>query len=167
MKRRAMRVFLLVVGLVLTGPHPFLLLKDFHRQEIIGAVPLWMDDRFEMEWVHSVELTPWRETYRVHWLRGMELAETSFQSFGAGVPTAFADAVVAVHDGWITVSGLHEQRDSVLYVISRKDYKLTAGGQQWKLSEVLPLGTSLELSVRWYPWWYRYLYRLKQKGSDV
>lgn len=163
MKRNLVRFFLLVVGLILMGPHPFLFLKDFHRQETIGVVPLRLEDSFTVEWVHSVELTPWRENYQVHWLHGMELAETSFRSFGAGVPSDFPKEQVTVKDGWIIVSGIHEQRDSVLYLITRDDYALTVGHQIWKLSDVLPLGTSLELSIKWLPWWYRYLYTIEGK----
>ncbi|MFY0546360.1 DUF1850 domain-containing protein [Brevibacillus sp. H7] len=170
MKKRTARILLLIVGLILIGPHPFLFLQDFHRQETVGAVPMHFTDAFSVEWIHSVELTPWRETYHVHWMNGMELAETSFRSFGAGVPTEFSGADFSVRNGWITVSGLHEQRDSVLYLITRDDYKLTVGTQVWKLSDVLPLGTSLELSVKWFPWWYRYLYRLEKRddrGKEV
>ncbi|CAM5797033.1 MULTISPECIES: DUF1850 domain-containing protein [Brevibacillus] len=166
MKKWIFRLLLLFVGLTALGPQPFLFLNDFHQQETIGAVPLGMTDQFEVEWVHSVELTPWRETYSVHWLYGMELAETSFRSFGAGVPTEFADAKVTVQDGWIKVSDLHDRRESILYLITRDDYVLRVSGQQWKLSDVLPLGTSLELSVKWFPWWYRFVYKLEKKGSD-
>ncbi len=170
MKKRTARILLLIVGLILIGPHPFLFLQDFHRQETIGVVPLNITDSFSVEWVHSVELTPWRETYQVDWIKGMELAETSFRSFGAGVPTDFSGDQLSVRDGWITVSGIHEQRDSVLYLVTRDDYKLLVGTQVWKLSDVLPLGTSLELSVKWFPWWYRYLYKLEEQnvsGKEV
>lgn len=160
-------VFLfLLAGLIALGPHPYLQLRDFHRQVMIGAVPLQFTDRFQVEWVHSVELTPWRETYRVNAFSGMELAETSFRSFGAGVPANFRDQEVhlSVEDGWITVTGLHEQRDKVLYLVTRDDYALLVGEQRWKLSALIPLGTSLELSVRWYPWWYRYVNGLDERG---
>lgn len=171
MEKWLSRLFLLlVVGLILLGPHPYLLLRDFQRQDTIGAVPLHLQDRFHIEWIHSVELTPWRETYRVTGFSGMELHETSFRSYGAGVPANFQDkqgVQLSVQQGWITISGLHEQRDKVLYLITRDDYSLSVGKQKWKLSDVLPLGTSLELSVRWYPWWYRYLYGLEKRGSDM
>lgn len=168
MKKWLSRTFLLLVlGLILVGPHPYLQLRDFHQQEMIGIVPVRMQDEFQVEWIHSVELTPWRETYKVTGFSGMELAETSFRSFGAGVPADFQGANVSVQEGWITVSDLHEQRDKVLYLITRDDYSLSLEMQKWKLSDVLPLGTSLELSVRWYPWWYRFVYGLEKKGSDV
>lgn len=154
---------LLIVGLALLGPHPFLLMRDFHQQAMIGAVPLYWRDQFEVEWVHSVELTPWRETYTVDWLRGMELTETTFRAFGAGVPSEVSEATVTVQDGWIKITALHQRRDSVLYLITRDDYLLRVRHQQWKLSDVLPLGTSLELSVKWFPWWYRYLYKLETR----
>ncbi|MEJ8548675.1 DUF1850 domain-containing protein [Brevibacillus borstelensis] len=166
MKKWIFRLLILLVGLAVLGPQPFLLLNDFHQHKTIGAVPLGMTDRFEIEWLHSVELTPWRETYSVHWLRGMELAETSFRSFGAGVPAELEDAEVTVQDGWIKVSGLHDRRESILYLVTRDDYLLRVSGRQWKLSDVLPLGTSLELSVRWFPWWYRFVHKLETKGSD-
>ncbi|MDF2683476.1 MAG: hypothetical protein K0R47_4666 [Brevibacillus sp.] len=161
--------FFLITVLILAGSHPYLVLRDFHRQELIGVVPIRLQDTFQMEWIHSVELTPWRETYRVAGLSGMELAETSFRSFGAGVPANFQDqhdVHLTVHDGWITVSGLNEQRDQVLYLITREDYTLLVGGDKWQLSSILPLGTSLELSVKWFPWWYRYVHGLEKRGSE-
>ncbi|MCM3079728.1 DUF1850 domain-containing protein [Brevibacillus invocatus] len=168
MRRRLTKWILpLVLGLILIGPHPYLELSDFHRQEQIGVVPIRIQDYFQIEWIHSVERTPWRETYRVVGFSGMELAETSFRSFGAGVPANFQDqqgVQVSVRDGWITVSGLQEKRDQVLYLITRDDYLLQVGEQTWRLSDLLPLGTSLELSVGWYPWWYRFASGLDEKG---
>jgi hypothetical protein len=165
MKKLAVRMFLLVVGLILAGPHPFLFLRDFNTKETIGEVPLRPNDSFTMEWIHSVELTPWRETYQVDWFDGMQLARTSFRSFGAGVPSEVEGAKTEVVKGWIVVTNLHQPRDSVLYLISRDDYKLSVGEQMWKLTDLMPLGTSLELFVKWRPWWYRYLY--KMQGKEV
>jgi len=168
MGKRLRNLFLLLLaGLILFGPQPYLLLRDFHRQAGIGAVPLHLSDQFQIEWTHSVELTPWRETYRFSVFSGLELAETSFRSFGAGVPANFQDQEVhvSVEDGWITIKGLHEQRDQVLYLVTRDDYMLKAGGHQWKLSALIPLGTSLELSVKWFPWWYRFVNALEEKGE--
>lgn len=170
MKKWGKRIFILLILLfIMAASHPYLVLRDFHRQEQIGVVPLRLQDTFQMEWVHSVELTPWRETYRVAGLSKMELAETSFRSFGAGVPANFQDQKgvrVAVQDGWITVSGLKERRDQVLYLITREDYMLSVGDRKWKLASVLPLGTSLELTVGWFPWWYRYVHGLEKRGSE-
>ena len=167
MRKWKANVFLfLLVGLIALGPHPYLQLRDFHRQVNIGAVPLHFTDRFQVEWVHSVELTPWRETYQVNAFSGMELAETSFRSYGAGVPAHFSEQAVrvSVEDGWITVSGLHQQRDKVLYLVTRDDYSLQVREQRWNLASLIPLGTSLELSVEWYPWWYRFTDGLGEKG---
>lgn len=166
-KRLSVFFLLLMMGLVLIGPHPYLELHDFHRQKLLGVVPLQIQDQFQIEWIHSVELTPWRETYKVAGFSGMELAATSFQSYGAGVPVHFQDqqgVQVKVQDGWITVIGLHEKRDQVLYLITRDDYLLRAGGRTWKLADVVPLGSSLGLSVGWYPWWYRFTAGLNERG---
>ncbi|NGQ95705.1 DUF1850 domain-containing protein [Brevibacillus sp. SYP-B805] len=158
-------LFLLFVGLILTGPHPFFLLRDFHTHRTVAAVPVWPGDRFSVEWTHSVELTPWRETYEVAWPDGIRLIETAFRSFGAGVPTVFEHAKVRVQGGWVVVTGLDDRRDEVVYLISRDDYKLTVGAQTWRLPDLVPLDTSLEMSVAWRPWWYRVLFR--PDGKDV
>ncbi|GEC91824.1 DUF1850 domain-containing protein [Brevibacillus brevis] len=169
-KWRIRLLLVLTMGLMIIGPQPYLELRDFHRQERIGVVPVSLQDRFQIEWIHSVELTPWRETYRVVGFSGMELAETSFRSFGAGVPANFSDRPnvhVSIDGGWITVSGLQEQRDRVLYLITRSDYMLTVRDQKWPLASFMPLGTSLELSIRWFPWWFRYIYSLEKKERNA
>lgn len=165
MKKLVVRIFLLIAGLMVVGPRPFLTLADFNSQKMIGFIPVSVADTFSIEWVHSVELTPWRETYRIGWFDGMELYETSFRSFGAGVPSAFEGAKLDIVNGWIVASNLHQQRDRVLYLISREDYKLSIGAQTWKLPDLMPLGTSLEVTVKWRPWWYRYLY--SYQGKEV
>jgi len=160
MKSNRWKWFLLVLGLILVGPQPFFILSDYHEDQTIAMIPVGFREQVTVEWVHSVELTPWRETYEVEWPAKIKLVQTAFKSFGAGVPAQFDHASMRVENGWALVSGLGEIRNSVIYLISRSDYKLTVGESTWILTEHVPLDTSLEMKVQWRPWWCRYLYSL-------
>lgn len=159
MKSIRWKWFLLLLGLVLVGPQPFFVMSDYHADQTLALIPLGMQERITVEWIHSVELTPWRETYEVKWPSRLKLVETSFQSFGAGVPAQFEHARMHVENGWARVTGLKETRESVIYLVSRSDYRLMVGKNSWTLTDFVPLDTSLEMKVGWRPWWFRFIYR--------
>ncbi|MFC0558243.1 DUF1850 domain-containing protein [Halalkalibacter alkalisediminis] len=64
-------------------------------------------DTFTIKWIHSVEKTPWRETYQLTDEGELLLIETVFQSFGAGVP--HQKGTMTVEDGEVVVRDINEQ----------------------------------------------------------
>ncbi|WP_047152480.1 DUF1850 domain-containing protein [Aneurinibacillus tyrosinisolvens] len=151
-RRMAKRFLIFAALLLLVIPRPFLILKDFKSQTSYAQIPIERDTRFTVEWTHSVEKTPWRETYVAGWPHGVKLIETSFRSYGAGVP-ADTGVETKVVNGWITAE-LSEQREQVIYLISRKDYKLIIGPKTIVLTKLVPRYTSLEITAAWRLWWW-------------
>lgn len=151
-----------VLGLMLLAvPRPFLVLSTVPDGNAVAVYAVSPQDRFTVEWVHSVELTPWRETYEVSCCGGMTLAETSFRSFGAGVPSTLGGEV-RIRDGWVVADGLNERRDEVVYVISRPDYTLTVNGRTVSLASLVSEDAPLSFAVRWRPWWHGWFYAQKE-----
>lgn len=146
-------MFTACVLLALLVPRPFLILKDYNSGVTLAVFPLSPGTRVSVEWVHSVDLTPWRETYQPMWPRGIRLIETTFRNYGPGVPVN-PGGHTAVENGWFVVRGLSEERENVLYLISNPNYKLIIDDLTIPLSRLVPLPTSLHLSAAWYSWWW-------------
>lgn len=148
-------VFFLAAGILLV-PRPFLTLASYPDGHVYMRFAVKPQERFWVQWTHSVEKTPWREAYQVEpWGRpGLRLVQTRFKSYGAGVP-ADTGRPCRVVDGWV-VADLDERRDEVIYLISRKDYLLQLGNRTYPLQNMLPPDTSLRFFVQYLPWWFRY-----------
>jgi hypothetical protein len=74
-------------------------------------------DEFTVKWIHSVELTPWEETFKIAKDYEIILDRTRFQQFGAGVPDN-AGTKTEIKDGYITFSGIDQKMDMIPYGIS-------------------------------------------------
>lgn len=141
----------LIVLLLLLIPRPYLILKDFRSDTIFWQTPIEASTRFTVEWIHSVELTPWRETFRPRWPKGIELVETSFRSYGVGVPSNIGRQTKVI-DGWVVASGISQIRNSVVYLISRPDYQLIIGDRTIPMQQIVPKDASVEIMVKWKLW---------------
>jgi hypothetical protein len=153
MRGRVKWICITVICLILLLPRPFIILRDFHSRVTYAEIPILPTTRFTVEWIHSVELTPWRETYLANWPEGITLTETAFRSYGAGVP-ADTGKQTKVVDGWIVASGLSESRENVIYLISKPDYKLMIEDRIIPLTQLLPRYTSMEMTAKWRFWWW-------------
>jgi hypothetical protein len=72
---------------------------------------------FTMKWIHSVELTPWEEIFRIDDEYNMVLDRTRFQNFGAGVPDAIGTETY-IKDGYLTYGGIDQIMPLLPYGIS-------------------------------------------------
>ncbi len=63
-----------------------LTLREHTTKKLLYLIPISLPTNISIEWTHSVELTRWRETYKVNKKGKFELIESRFKSFGAGVP---------------------------------------------------------------------------------
>ncbi len=75
-------------------------------------------DTFTIKWIHSVEKTPWRETYQLTDEGELLLIETAFQSFGAGVP--HQKGTMTVEDGEVVIRDINEQLSVFRWIHSQK-----------------------------------------------
>ncbi len=111
-------------------------------QELSVCLP--QNGRFELRYVHSVELTPVVERYRFHegalWLEGMR-----FQSLGWGLP---AEGFVRRGDWFETTGPPRRLNGLVLRVSHRVRPELLVGGKTLPLYQWVPDGGLLRLQVK-------------------
>lgn len=68
----------------------------------------WSSNAITIGWRHSVELTPWKEVYRITDAGELSLESTLFQSYGAGTPDVEGE-VEFLEDGFIQVTQLNRK----------------------------------------------------------
>ncbi len=122
-------IFLLLISLNIK--YQVLILKNVNTNEIIFLHKAQPKDEFTMEWIHSVELQPWQEIFKIDNDYNIILDRTRFKSFGAGVPD-YAGEETLIENGYITFKGINQKIDTITYGISNfskhtfyyKNYKL-------------------------------------------
>lgn len=107
---------LLIVALFFI-PVNCLVLEHYQTGEILLLFNVQADDEFTVKWIHSVELTPWEEIFRIDDNNKIVLDRTRFQQFGAGVPDS-AGTKTEYKDGYIIFSGINQKMDLLPYGIS-------------------------------------------------
>lgn len=94
-----------------------LVLECYQTGEVVWSHTIKPDDEFTMRWIHSVELKPWEEIFKIDENYNIYLDRTRFKQFGAGVPD-YAGNKTEVVDGYIIFSGIHQKMDVIPYGIS-------------------------------------------------
>jgi hypothetical protein len=96
---------------------PVLILENTQASGIVFIHKVSPGDTFTMHWMHSVELEPWEEIFRVDKDYGLLLDHTRFKAFGAGVP-GDAGKKTMVKDGWIYFLEINQPMPNLTYGIS-------------------------------------------------
>lgn len=117
MKKYILAILILLLLTITLIPIDCLLLEHYQTDEILFIFKVNPGDEFIMKWIHSVELTPWEEIFRIDENNEMILDRTRFQQFGAGVPD-YAGTKTEVKDGYIIFSGIDQKVDLLPYGIS-------------------------------------------------
>lgn len=107
MKRIGIAVIIVLCTISLLPIH-VLLLEHGQTRMILEMYRVRPDDEFTVAWIHSVELTPWEEIFRIDENYEMILDRTRFKQFGAGVPDE-AGSKVEIKDGYIIFSGIDQR----------------------------------------------------------
>src|SRR5699024_937840 len=86
-------------------------------------------------WRHSVELTPWKETYRITQDGDFSFESTTYQSYGAGTPDTDGN-VEFLSDGFIRVTGIERtiSHYSLFYVPISK-YYVADGPKKYSITQ--------------------------------
>ena len=117
MKKYLLAILILLLLAITLIPIDCLLLEHYQTNEILFVFKVSPGDEFIMKWIHSVELTPWEEIFRIDENNEMILDRTRFQQFGAGVPD-YAGTKTEIIDGYIIFSGIDQKVDLLPYGIS-------------------------------------------------
>ena len=157
MKKIILIVLLLLIGtgiLLIPVQSGFLLTEE-------EGIPLYFlpNDKKQMSigWRHSVELTPWEETYRVLDTGEFVLESTTFKSYGAGTPD-MDGAVEILPNGYIRLSEIERTIPYYsLFYIPISQYYIEANGKKYPLSDFVPDYQIVEIhyeSLLLYKWIY-------------
>lgn len=108
-------------------------------------------------WRHSVELTPWEETYNVLENGDLTLKSTKYKSYGAGTPDTEGVAKM-LPDGYIHVTEVERTIPYYsLFYIPISNYYIKVSGQKHLLSNLVPDFRNIQIhynTIRGYEWLY-------------
>jgi len=95
----------------------YLVLYDSESHIHLAQYELGPSKSFTMRWIHSVELEPWEEIFKVDSDFQIVLDSTRFKAFGAGVPDS-AGKRVETSDGYISFLEINQPMNPLIYGIS-------------------------------------------------
>lgn len=122
-----------------------LILQDLSNNNIVFAEKIKPDDEFTMRWMHSVELQPWEEIFRISNGYDIVLDRTRFKSFGAGVPDQ-AGNKTEIKDGYVIFSGINQKMPDLRYGISDfAKHTFYFKNKNLKLYEVVKNGEGIKI----------------------
>lgn len=117
-KFRFLLILLLVISILFSIIEiPVLTLKHYQKNEILYSFYIKENDEFLVKWMHSVELTPWEEIFRIK-NNKIILDRTKFKQFGAGVPDQ-ATGDILFEDGYIIYDNINQKINLIPYGISK------------------------------------------------
>ena len=118
-KKKIMLLCILSIGVLWlsTTTNNVLILENFPSSKTIFISRVYNGDEFTMGWMHSVELEPWEEIFRIDEKGEIVLDRTRFKAFGAGVPSS-TDNKATIKDGYVVYSGINKKIPEITYGIS-------------------------------------------------
>ncbi|WP_430884963.1 DUF1850 domain-containing protein [Fusibacter sp. JL216-2] len=149
MKRRTLIYTLIACAILIPqlDHDRFLVLYDIRDHKALMDIPLDDSNEFTMRWIHSVELEPWEETFRIDDDLEIILDRTRFKAFGAGVPES-AGKRVDTSDGYINFLDIDQPMESLVYSISPvAKHTLIVGNQEYPLYKDLSADIGVEFII--------------------
>lgn len=156
-------VLLIGTGVMLMPVQSGILLTDERGKPFI-FLP-WDSDELTIGWKHSVELTPWKETYQITDEGNFSFWSTLYQSYGAGTPDVEGN-VKFLQNGYVKVTGI--ERDISYYSLfyaAVSEYYLEDNKKQYPLSQYVPDHTDVQIHykrMKMFEWLY-FQFRSKNK----
>ncbi|MGY0691957.1 DUF1850 domain-containing protein [Virgibacillus sp. FSP13] len=134
--------------LIITGIWLIPVQSGFLLTNIEGA-PLhfypWGKTNVTIGWRHSVELTPWKETYAVTNSGELTFQSTTYKSYGAGTPDT-SGKVEFLENGFVRVTGIKRTIPYYsLYYVPMSNYYLEHKDKRYPLSQVVPDYTKVQI----------------------
>ncbi|MDM8534516.1 DUF1850 domain-containing protein [Clostridiaceae bacterium HSG29] len=140
MKKTIFILLILLITMLFTVNINVLVLYHYQAEKPIMIYKIETNDEFTVKWIHSVELTPWEEIFRIDNNYNIILDRTRFQQFGAGVPDS-AGTKTEIKDGYITFSGIDRKIDMIPYGISNfAKHTFIFKNKEYKLYEIVSDG---------------------------
>ena len=138
----------LLILIYLLIPINTLFAKNFKTNEYLSEWKVKDGKTFTIEYIHSVEKSPVTEKYRVKKDK-IILLETTFKSFGAGLPATTIYKFELIEDGF-RIYDINKEHETVIYrtgdVIA--DHELQINGKVYKFLDFSKGRTGVEFSIK-------------------
>jgi hypothetical protein len=122
------------------------LVKIQRTDNVLMTIPdIEPGDKVTVKWIHSVEKTPWEETYELQEDGTLRLIEAIFYSFGAGVP--HEKGSMSVEEGKVVSRDMEEETIEAFRWIHSHDanFEVYINDELSIAAEELPHHEALEL----------------------
>jgi hypothetical protein len=126
-----------------------LVIIDAGSGKVYGKWPVSDTDIFSIEFIHSVNQSPVRESFRVE-RKMIHLQQVRFFSFGAGMPDELEEGLQMSRDGdAIIVSGYNTSFEELNYIVGTvSDHVLGIGNEEISLRDLCGRNAHVTISVR-------------------
>jgi len=151
--------FVLGVLFLLCSPVHFLVIRSANGS-IIDSYQLGSGEEFAVRYIHSVQKTPVIEVFRVDFGEGIELRETVYTDFGAGLPFLLeGSAVFESGGGKFRIYGIKKLLSDVVFRVGRfADYNLLLRGREIPFTQFEKPGNPLRFSGEKHPFLFAFFY---------
>ncbi|WP_081792121.1 DUF1850 domain-containing protein [Caldalkalibacillus mannanilyticus] len=125
-----------------------LIIQHQKTAEIYNQIDIERGDRIEVAWIHSVEKTPWSEIFEVTHEGQLQLIETRFQSFGAGVPHLALSEDMHTEDGYTVITGFSHILPHYRWIHSQQaEFSISINGERIMAPHDLPHHHPIEMCI--------------------
>ena len=130
------------------APGPELVVEDARARRVLLRRLVAPRERFTLSYLHSVSRTRVSGVFEVGAAGGLVVRETSFGTFGPGLPELQPGDHYEIRDGLIRQFGLNQRLPELsLFVHPYTEHRLEVGGRTLDLSGTLPGGTLVRIAV--------------------
>ena len=134
--RASVRYISILCVLLSCNDYAVLEIRDSESGKVYDRLPVGRGGEFAVEFIHSVNQSPVRETFRLEG-RNIRPVSVRFYSFGAGMQTDLEEGQIMERDGGaLVISGFNHTLAELNYIVGTvSDHILTAGGEAVSLRE--------------------------------
>lgn len=154
------KITLILVAVIFTcSPVHFLMIRSADGS-VIDSYTLQGTEEFAVRYIHSVQKTPVLEVFRVDFREGIELRETVYTDFGAGLPFLVeGSAVFESGGGKFRIYGIKKYFPDVVFRVGRfADYNLLLRGREFPFTQFEKPGKPLRFSGEKHPFLFALFY---------
>ena len=130
--KKLIAIILFILLIILLIPVKVLLASNYKTGEHLKSWPIKTGEEFDIEYTHSVQLTPVIEIYTVDNKENIILKEGYFFSYGAGLPATTPYDFEITEDGF-RVYNINQIMDNLIYRTGavKANHKLTIRGKTY------------------------------------
>jgi hypothetical protein len=125
-------------------------IRNSVTRKLYGRWPLENGGEFAVEFVHSVNNSPVRETFRAAADKQIQMASVRFYSFGAGMASDLAEGQTMSRDGdALVISGFDKSFSELRYIVGTvSDHLLLINGETVSLRNLCGRNTAVIFTIR-------------------